>query len=83
MKSIYEEALDNTQILLALVDVKQLNAKKKINMLYQIEHALEQAQKQEKLLKLYKELATVRDDEYYDMRKMKTYLKQQIEELEK
>ena len=55
-KTNYEEALDDTQILLALVDVKQLNAKKKLDMLNQIEQALEQAQKQVKLLELYKEL---------------------------
>lgn len=55
-KLIYEEALDNTQTLLALVNLKELNSKKKLDMLNQIEQALEQSKKQEQLLKLYQEL---------------------------
>lgn len=46
-KSIYDKALDNTQTLLALVNLQELNSKKKLDMLNQIEQALEKAQKQE------------------------------------
>ncbi len=93
-KSIYEEALeilidsfqdpqdeDNDCYML---DFEQMN---------NIAKTISQAQKQEKLLELYKELITVKDDmfdcceivddEFYDIRKTETNLKQQIKELEK
>lgn len=54
-KSIYDEALDNTQTLLGLIILYEKNAKKKLDMLNQIEQALEQSKKQEQLLELYKE----------------------------
>ena len=91
-KSIYEEALYNTQILLALVDVRQLNAKKKLDMLSQIEQTLKQAQKQEELLKLYRELSKLKDDvirlvffetDYEHLRVKTVEIEQQIKELEK
>lgn len=57
-----------------------------------VNKALKQAQKQEKLLELYNELITVKDDlfycceivdnEFYDIRKIETYLEKQIKELE-
>lgn len=57
-----------------------------------VEQALEKAQKQERLLKLYKELTTVRNDmistlsfvtsDYYAMEKKETNIEKQISELE-
>lgn len=78
-KSIYEVALDIVDEALYETDNSVIFKHTALN---ELKKALKQAQKQEKLLKLYKELVNARDDEYYDMRKLKTYLKQQIEELE-
>ena len=93
-KSIYEVALDDLAIL-----VKQANARKLSNDivvnrwgLERIRKVINQAQKQEKLLELYKKLITVKndmlrcsaivDDDYYDMEKIETDLEKQIKELE-
>ena len=95
MKSIYDEALEDLSIL-----VKQANARKLSNDivvnrwgLERIEKIINQAQKQEKLLELYKELATVRGDMLYcyevvdfiaynAMEKKETQLEKQIKEIE-
>ena len=80
MSTIYEEALESAKQHHEVTD-----------MTLEIK-ALEQAQKQEHLLKLYRELITVKndmlrcsaivDDDYYDMEKIETDLEKQIKELE-
>lgn len=93
-KSIYEEALEDLSIL-----VKQANERKLSNdivvnrwSLERIEKVINQAQKQEKLLEIYKKLITVKDDMfsycevvddiYYYMAETETDLEQQIKEIE-
>lgn len=95
MKSIYDEALEDLAIL-----VKQANARKLSNDIVasrwgveKITKIIEQAQKQEKLLKLYKELIIVKDEiiiaslfnKSYNgdhLEAKETALEMQIEELE-
>ena len=85
-KSIYEEAREYARILKALPTSMRMN-----QMLVFIERTLEQAQKQEKLLELYRELMTVKDelisiawfdDEDKEMEEKEAYLEKQIKELE-
>lgn len=86
-KSIYEEALEKID-----VEFDAWDRAEHLELLELVEHALEKAQKQEKSLMIYKELANVRDemldaceivdDDYYDVRKKETNLEQQIKELE-
>jgi len=88
-KSIYEEAIE---IVAAALDLPDRSVTFKHTSLNVIKKALKQAQKQEKLLELYRELRTVKDamlaccenvyDEYYDIRKKETDLEKQIRELE-
>lgn len=111
-KSIYNKPIESVQILSSLINLKELNSKKKLDMLTQIEEALKQAKKQEKdlkwqnenaddlcirytntneLLKLYKELATVKDDvihsvmfgkDYEHLRVKAIKIEKQIKEIE-
>jgi len=58
--NIYDEAIENTQVLLALLDItKTPNVSKKFKMLREIENALEHAKKVEELLGLYKKLCDI------------------------
>jgi len=94
-KSIYDEVLENTQVMSALISVTDLNYKRKLDMLTDIEKSLEQAKKQEKLLELYKELSNQKSnlysyDEKYrqysynrDVQVIVRYIETQIKELEK
>ncbi len=86
-KSIYEEALKESKDFGSMIGLK----------LDKVNNALKQAQKQERLLELYKEVITVKDNmkdniikkllfvdsDYYTMEKKETYLEKQIKELEK
>lgn len=89
-KSIYEEVLEeiSEQKKAWSVSLRSI-VPSKLDM---IVNAIEQAQKQEKLLKLYKELTTVKedmlsccevvDDGYYDFRDIEIYTERLIKELE-
>ena len=88
-KSIYEETLE-------IIDRNIFELSTGFAVLYEIrkkiEQALKQAQKQEKLLELYKELITVKDDmfdaceivydDFFVFRETETKLERQIKELE-
>ena len=84
-KSIYNEAIEIMKLNILPRENGKTSKTKVI-------HALQQAQKQEKLLELYRELATVRDDmldackivddDYYVIRETETNLKQKIKEIE-
>jgi len=89
MKSIYDEALDIVTESLEEYDNSVIFNHNGLNLL---KKALEQAQKQEKLLKLYKELISLKndmfsycevvDDIYYYMAETETDLEEQIKEIE-
>ena len=89
MKSIYEEALEKIKVSLDAWDYAE-----NLELLELVEHALEQAQKQEKLLRLYKDLSiaerkratfikTKNVDIYNELNKIIEWLEKQIKELEK
>ena len=93
-KSIYKEALDI--LLNSLQDPQDeeddcyMLSRNQMNKIY---NTISQAQKQEKLLELYRKLITVKDDmfsycevaddDYYDMAEIEDDLEQRIKELEK
>ncbi len=72
-----------------MIHLRDVNETYEPNM-HEVVKALKQAQKQEKLLELYKELMTVKDDmfdcceivydEFYDIRKTEADLERQIKE---
>lgn len=83
-KSIYDEALE---IMINSILPRESNKTNKLKVI----KALKQAQKQEKLLELCRELMTVKDelislawfdDEDKEMEEKETYLEKQIKELE-
>ena len=83
-KSIYDEVLE---IMVNSVLPRESSKTNKLKVI----KALEQAQKQEKLLELYRELMTVKDESISllfignynnDMEKIETKLEKQIKELE-
>jgi len=92
MKSIYEEALENLHIHEHQLEETKI-FERKFDLLKKVKQALQQAQKQEKLLELYKELIKLYEklytmelsdlslnSNYYEIEIIK--LKQRIKELE-
>ena len=77
--NIYDEAIENTQVLLALLDItKTPNVSKKFKMLREIENALKRAKKVELLFEIYKnawECGFMSDEEERQANKLEEELK--------
>lgn len=90
----HQEALELVRILFFNINEKTLQELNRTSKIYdKLDNYITQQEKKEKLLGLYRELATVRDDmldackivddDYYVIRETETNLEQQIKELEK
>lgn len=91
-KSIYEEALKELTWLVhdefyETPKHSMLNASQRINMFKKVRDTLEQAQKQEKLLELYRKLITLKDEAisivWFDADYFGTEMEEEAKDLEK